>query len=409
MSFKAIIKKYLPKKLIEDFKADQRLRGVDRWQRGAKGGIRVGFVVQMSEIWDKESPIYDAMVQDESFEPELIVVPEYDWINCRVEDDYKGNYFLSNYNNAIRAYVDGEWMSLADGSYDYVFLQRPYDHYLPEGLRSSDIAKHSKVCYIPYGFSGSNIFDKGNSNVDFFRNVTFAFLESDHAVELVKRQFVLPGERKIRNIVNLGYPALIPYFTMNKMSEGKKFLWTPRWTFDPKMGDSNFLKYRDTVIDIVETYNDTQLIFRPHPMMFDEIRRKGLMSDEEITEFAGILRNKGIIYDAGRPVLESITDADVLITDYSSIIIGFFITGKPIIYCDTGIELNNLYKKLAEGFYVVRNEEELVYYIEQLYSGNDPLYGRRKRIVEQDLMIHQNSVDMIMEMIREDAHVREIS
>ena len=205
MSFKAIIKKYLPKKLIEDFKADQRLRGVDRWQRGAKGGIRVGFVVQMSEIWDKESPIYDAMVQDESFEPELIVVPEYDWINCRVEDDYKGNYFLSNYNNAIRAYVDGEWMSLADGSYDYVFLQRPYDHYLPEGLRSSDIAKHSKVCYIPYGFSGSNIFDKGNSNVDFFRNVTFAFLESDYAVDLVTRQCVLPGEMQIRKIGTFGY------------------------------------------------------------------------------------------------------------------------------------------------------------------------------------------------------------
>ena len=40
--------------------------------------IRIGFIVQMPEVWDKEAPLLEALINDERFEVTLLVVPEYD-------------------------------------------------------------------------------------------------------------------------------------------------------------------------------------------------------------------------------------------------------------------------------------------------------------------------------------------
>ncbi len=46
--------------------------------------IKVGFIVQMPEIWDKEAPLFEAMVDDGRFDACLIIVPHYDFANSRL-------------------------------------------------------------------------------------------------------------------------------------------------------------------------------------------------------------------------------------------------------------------------------------------------------------------------------------
>ena len=47
-------------------------------RKRANDRIKVGFIVQMPQVWDKESPVYERMTADSQFDPWLIVVPSYD-------------------------------------------------------------------------------------------------------------------------------------------------------------------------------------------------------------------------------------------------------------------------------------------------------------------------------------------
>ncbi len=363
--------------------------------------IRVGFIVQMPEIWDKEEPVYNCMRSDNRFKTLLIVVPQYDNVQKKILLDYNDNYFLMNYaDNAICALENGKWIDI-NNRFDYVFFPRPYDHFLPPKLRSDNVVKHAKCCYIPYGFSGADVFNKGNTNKPFFRNMYFSFLESDQMVSLLRKQFFI--SKKIHHIENLGYPALSPFYNITANRRCESILWTPRWSFDEKFGGSTFLKNKNVLFLIAQQCAIKKISFRPHPLLFEELLSKNIMSQKEIDEYLQKMKRKGIDYDRGRPIYEVFKNTDVLITDFSTIIIQYFLTGKPIIYCEAGIKLNDLYSKMAEGFYTAKNEKDVLELVMQLQSGNDYLYEKRKEIIQKYLSAHKNSAERIVNRILTDA------
>ena len=389
----------MPDKIIRNLMINNSLKQ-QREKRSTREVIRVGFIVQVPEIWNKLQPVYEAMKADNSFDLELIVVPD----NIKKSDSlsYENNYFIKKYPNAKKAYDEGRWLRISHQRYDYIFVQRPYDAYLPKGFRSYNLALCSKVCYIPYGFSGSNVFNDGNTNKEFFRSVYFAFLESPEMVDCMTRVFDSPRERKLHNFLYLGYPALQSMFSINNKRQYRSVLWTPRWSFDPIIGKSNFIKYKNEILKFAEEQTECNFTFRPHPLLFKELKNKELMSPNEMKKYLKQCQELNIRYDGNRPINEAFTDADILITDYSSIIIEFFITGKPIIYCDSAFELNSTYKKLLEGLYIVKTEEELRDRLKELSNGYDPLYDVRQKIIDEELTIHKNSVRAILTTILED-------
>ena len=60
--------------------------------------ISVAFIVQMPEIWDKEAPVFEAMLSDARFSARLIVVPSYDIAKRQI----------SEYGNELEYFVDFE-------------------------------------------------------------------------------------------------------------------------------------------------------------------------------------------------------------------------------------------------------------------------------------------------------------
>lgn len=367
--------------------------------------IRVGFIVQMPEIWDKEEPIFELMQNDPQFDVKLVVVPPYDRINREVSTDYSDNFFIKKYKDkAIKGYNNGEWQSIK-GKFDYVFFQRPYDQYLPRELRSNTVVRYAKCCYIPYGFSGSDVFDDGNTNKSFFKNIYFAFPESDHMTELLKAQF--PRTKKLHNIENLGYPALEPYYNIKPSHKVDSILWTPRWSFDRRIGGSTFDENKDLLFELRDMQIAKELIFRPHPLLLDELIKTNRMTEKEVEDYLDEMKKNGIEYDEGKTILEAFQRADVLITDYSSVIIQYFLTEKPIIYCDGGIKLNKVFEQLSDGFYVAHNKTEVLQHLVNLANGYDYLEDRRKTIKEYYLSKHSQSSHLIVNRIICDAKVSE--
>lgn len=403
LSFFRICRDYRPSEVKKDLSVRKDIERVRKKQH-ANSKIKVAFIAQMPEIWDKESPIYEAMLADQEFDPVLVAIPPcYDPENSTINTEYgESNYFLEKYPSCIRAYNNGAWISLANYNFDYVFLQRPYDHYLPNGFRSYDLVRFTKVCYIPYGFVGADVFNGGNSDKTFFRNIYFSFLESEYMVDVLSKKFRTRSERKNHKILNAGYPALIPYFSFDKTENLHTLMWTPRWSFDPVIGGSNFLNYKDCFIDTVKRYPDFRYIFRPHPLMFGEILNKGFMTQKEIDNYIAELEAIGVVYDKNTPLVESLKSVDVLITDFSTIIIQFFLTGRPIIYCESCIELNKTYQKMKKGMYLVNSNEDFIDSVSNISRKGDYLKSTRDEIIRGGFGQHLNSINYILNAIKND-------
>ena len=77
--------------------------------------------------------------------------------------------------------------------------------------------------------------------------------------------------------------------------------------------------------------------------------------------------------------------SDILITDISSVIYEYFITGKPIIYCFSNIDIDFVYesKRILEVCYNVYTKNDLLNYIEMLKNGIDPLKNKRIELIEE--------------------------
>ena len=80
-------------------------------------------------------------------------------------------------------------------------------------------------------------------------------------------------------------------------------------------------------------------------------------------------------------------DTDVLISDRSSVIPLFFLTGKPIIYCHKKDCYNDLSRRIAQGFYWVKNWDELRQTLEMLKQGQDPMKEKRQEIIKKEFYI----------------------
>lgn len=378
-----------------------------RCKKRHPGKIRVGFIVQMAEIWDKQEPVYREMSLRDDMEVVMLVVPPYDFKNKKLTMDYQDNYFLNTYLEAREAiHPDGKVVNVEDFNLDYVFFPRPYDIYLPKALRSTTLVKKMKCCYIPYGFTETDAFNELASDPSFFRNIYVSFMDFGYMCDILCAKYRRTVKAGLRHFENLGYPSLEPYLKMRGEGMPQTLMWTPRWTYDEKLGGSHFLEFKDCFLALKKEFSELGLIFRPHPLMFDELVSKGRMTQMEIEHFLSVLDEMGIVYDVGKPIGEAIKKADILLTDSSSIMIMFFLTGKPIIYCKSQIIFNNFTNRMVECMYHVETDSEIMGYVAQLVSGKDPLAQDRIGWIESEFADYSGAAERIVDWIVDDSKMQ---
>lgn len=350
--------------------------------------IRVGFIVQVPGIWDKQVDIYNEMKCRNNIETILLVVPEIGRENSNIADVYKNNYFVTKYPEAIKVLDEkGEVLNLEELQLDYVFYPRPYDGYLPKEIRCKNVMKHARCCYVPYGFTAADVFNDGNIENEFFNYTYICFMDSKYMQNLLYKKYKKACDKRNRHIEYLGYPALERYLKMPLRDSIKTITWTPRWSYDEKMGGSNFLEYKNRFVLMCEKIpKDIKIIFRPHPLMFDELIKKGLMTEAEKERFLIELALRNIEMDVISPINEVLDKTDILVSDFSTIIGTFFLTGRPIIYCDKGIVFNEVYQNMAEYMYIANTWEDVEKNIFSLLLGKDVYLSNRKMLIEKEYL-----------------------
>lgn len=402
----------------EDFRSFQKLKNLQKKNGSSDKKITVVFLLQMPEVWGKQQIVYEEMKKRDNIETIIFTIPEYDIKTGEHKKDIAYDYAVKEgLTKIVQSEKNGTWISLKELQPDYVFYQRPYEAYLPEIYRSKNVLEYAKTCYIPYAIfasisSAMNLeYERG-----FARNIYYHFVSNLELEYLVKRKFSITSKQGLRQIKYLGVPILESVLK-NKMNcennavwknwgsekEQLKVLWTPRWTVDEKLGGSHFFDYKDEFTALVQRDKQIYLAFRPHPMAFDNYIKENLMSAEEVEKLKKeYVETSNMVIDDQRDYVDTFWGADVLVTDISSMMMEFFVTGKPIIFCGTNMALDSLHQEVVETLYKGTTWQEIQEALSQLKSGNDYLQEKRNRVIEKRFVGMDKTSGKIVDAIEKD-------
>lgn len=399
---KAILKKIGFLKLQEIFRGYNARYYLKKNSKKIKGNgkIKVAFIVYEPGMWDKQEPVYLEMLKKEEFEPYLVVVD--DLSIPEEKRNKKREFFIKKYQNVL-LYDETVLKKFKTFEFSYTFYQTPYNYKYPVAIRPYNIVKSSKICYIPYGYIGARDFFSVSSNVPFYQNVYFCFMDSEPMSELLCKKFCKEKRKGIKKIEFLGYPPLEYYFDLPYQNDKiQKVLWLPRWSYAEAGGGSHFLEYKDLFCSLAKENPNWNFTLRPHPLMFNSFLNLGIMTEEAINDYKNSLLENNILLDEYRLVNDSLQDTDLMIADFSSVIIMYFLSGRPIIYCDSDIELSGIYTEIKDALYIANSWDEVLKYVNDLKNGIDPLKEKRFEIISKEAKKHKGSTKRIVDAIVND-------
>lgn len=389
--------------------ADFKIKNVKKTTNDRK---KIVFISQMNNLWINLDDLYNKLSNDYQFETYILMVPEFDYskkefdVNTMTTNIYK-YHEKNNHKNIIRALDKEKWFDLKGISPDYVFYERPYSSYLPIEYRISTVSRYAKTCYLPYGYEMMNYLFDTSLNVDFFRYLHIFFADSYVTESFNRKRTPLSHRIGLRKTVLTGHP-IFNAFNRSKVKtnifwadddQHFKIIWAPRWTIDTQLGGSNFLIYKDKIVDYIEQESQRSLVFRPHPLTFNNFISLGLISADEVDKYLiKFEKDEQLYYDQTEEYFTTFWHSDVFVGDISSIIPCYFLTGKPIIYCHTAaIDDNDIMKKIISVSYNAYSFEDVEKYLLDLQNGIDPL--KEKRLKLKDELFEDKYVKYVIENI----------
>ena len=371
---------------VSNYMAYTRMKRLAKAKNNSGKATKVIFLCQYPQAWNKMKSIFEMMLEDERFSVKILAVPA----NINKPNNRMYEFFSNIYgeNVVINACENGTWYDMKQIMPDYVFYQRPYDQYLPKPYRSGKVSGYSKICHLVYGYLLTETTKDICTSKLFFRNVYMYFAENSICQEFNIKRFKISHNKGYRKTLNIGYPVL-EYFMKHRTDEESgnsrfKVLWTPRWSEDKETGGSNFINYKDKIVKLAYDNPDISVIFRPHPMTFDHFVSVGKITKTEVKEYLKHYNgNDRLKYNDTAEYVNVFWNTDVLLTDVSSIIVEYFVTGKPIVYCDTGAIPDTFFRELLKVMYVTKTWEQAEEKLLELSKGIDPLKKEREKKIRQ--------------------------
>jgi CDP-glycerol glycerophosphotransferase (TagB/SpsB family) len=170
-----------------------------------------------------------------------------------------------------------------------------------------------------------------------YNKCDYVFTTSDNLIEIMKDSFDLPES----NIIVTGQPrndglVIEKYKRKNKT---KNIVWMPTHRGRSKTNIETLLLEYDFNFSEVEKFlerNNAYLLIKPHFTELTSLNK--LFSSQNVSRIK-------LIADADP--LETLKDADILITDYSSVYFDYLLLDRPVIFTPFDYEF---YKKEIAGF-----------------------------------------------------------
>lgn len=388
-----------------------------------KRRINVVFVCHRPNVWGSLKSIYEECLNDERFNVSIVAIPCKKQLpklglSHKVYESEGAEEYYKNFEcNVINGYdyLNNKWFNLKKLKPDYVFFQTPYNIIRPKKYRTGVVSKYTKILYVHYAanFIGAGILEESYP-LDFIKDIYTIFVQDERDQKLIE-DYLKNNNLNIRTLLT-GFPRYDELdslkgidsknWNLPRNNNVKRVIWTPRWTTNE--GNCNFFEYKDFLIEYAKKHSNFDFIFRPHPQAFLEWNATGELPEKEAEEYKKKYSDcKNAKIDLQKEYLTTFYSSDFMITDISSIVAEYFLTGKPIIYCHKKDCFNDFSRKISEGFYWVRNQKELEERINDLMAGNDPLAEVRKKLIKENFYINPRKAGkQIKEYMLEDFNAK---
>jgi len=158
-------------------------------------------------------------------------------------------------------------------------------------------------------------------------------------------------------------------------------LYTPRWNHED--GTSSFSILSNVFIEMANKYPNVEFVFRPHPLMERSFSKSDALMEDWLNFIQRIENNSNTFMDTEPDYLLSFKRATILISDYSSLLTEFLLTGKPVIYFHKKYIFNSFGEYISNGFYVCSDEKQVEGIMHDLLNGNDPKKALREEVIKK--------------------------
>ena len=235
---------------------------------------------------------------------------------------------------------------LSENAADLVFLQNPYDSTRPDGWKTTDLVRAGhRLCYIPYGIEIGASRESLEYQFDMrLHRYAWAIFARSEAHRALFAQHCLTGDR---HVAVTGHPKFDDLGRSNRIqpepelvafARGRPLvLWNPH--FDARLngtrfgdGFSTFLRWRDFFLREFARRPELAFVIRPHPNFFSALEERWLMTRAQLDRFVEQCADAGIFIHRSPAYFPMLAAADAMISDGSSLLIEFGITGKPVCY-----------------------------------------------------------------------------
>lgn len=193
---------------------------------------------------------------------------------------------------------------------------------------------------------------------------------------------VRPGQ-----VVHVGRPQAE---MLLKTKEGRggtirTILYAPTWEgFNGSVDYSSVGPISTKIFEEFRAASEYKILFKPHPYtgLSDKRRKDDLRKIQKLCEEGG-----HEFVDASVPIHDLMNRSDLLITDISSVLNEYLVTGKPIVLCIpermTDIDVGAEYPS-ASAAYLLKQGDPILALIKRIVD-SDPLAGQREEVRRESL------------------------
>lgn len=305
-----------------------------------EGKIKIVFMPYKYSMWDCMESIWEAGRADEKVECSVLPVPYYD----RLEEGGFGEFHYEGESFPMEI-KDFRTYRMEVEKPDIVFIHNPYDEsnrvtIVHPYFFSRRIKKYvGFLVYVPYAISGYTYHPENLggfcqapgvqcSDMVVVQSESLKQVYMEHGIE--ENKIMVLGSPKVDAIINKCKERNIAEIWKKK--RGKKKCILLNTSISTFLKSKNGVEKISNVIDEITARHKVFLIWRPHPLLqvtIATMRQSQMQGYNSLME--RIAASDDIEVDLSEDALMAISYSDGLISDYSSLILQYLFTGKPIL------------------------------------------------------------------------------
>ncbi|HWA87801.1 MAG TPA: glycosyltransferase [Opitutus sp.] len=364
----------------------------------AEKPVRVALLVQYPQGWTSLRSVWEAFRDDPRFATTIIACPN------RPPNQVEGG------SEAIYDFLGGRgvpftrWteFKFEENFADVLFTQLPYDITRPAPLSTAALLKLvPRLAYVPYALEIGG----GAENINLLTNLPLhqcawaIFARSArHKASFARHcasgdaHVIVTGHPKMDALRGL---ATARDETLERFANGRKIVaWNPHYDSRPDgsewgAGYSTFLRWRKFLPEEFARRPDLALVLRPHPLFFDTLKQRRLLTPAEIDGFLVRCESAGNIrLDRGASYLPLFAASAAMMSDASSFVLEYAATGKPLLYLHNphGPGLNEDGAFVRDHAATAQTEAEITAFLDDVAAGRDLRGDERRAAYRREFM-----------------------